>query len=73
MGRGEGRGEDEEEEEAEEKLEGDLYTMAMAEHGREFAVGSSGALCHHRSHQYCQYCLLRSLLWITAFVILSTF
>lgn len=28
--------------------------MAMAGHGGEFAVGSSGALCYHRFHQHCE-------------------
>lgn len=28
--------------------------MAMAEHDGELAAGTSGALCHYRSHQHCQ-------------------
>lgn len=43
------------EEEAKEELKGELlYTMAMAEHGGEFAISSPGALCRYRSHQYCE-------------------
>lgn len=45
------------EKEAEEELKGGLNTMAMARHGGEFAVRSSGALCHHRYHQHCEYCM----------------
>lgn len=50
MGGGEGR-----QEQAEEEIQRELSgAVGVPEHGGESTVGSSGALCHYRSHQYCK-------------------
>lgn len=60
MGGGEGR-----QEQAEEEIQRELSgAMGVPEHGGESTVGSSGALCHYRSHQYCKSL---SLIYFTEF------
>ena len=63
MGCGEGH------EEAEEGVEGGGNAMAVAEPGREFAVGSSRAFCHNWSDQHCALILFTSMIVVPLYIL----